>query len=205
MARKSIHRFQGIGSGLLPKDLNLRAQVALKGLSDAPVDDIVALLRSDEPIDTKTRVMLANALEGNTTGANFRVTNSDRTKFLRQLLRQIAHVRHGRWARRFIDRPRCAPAIDKLAKTMRKSAKAAEKCVTDSRKVDAWIAAARETFPEAAEFDDLELELAYAIAGIDKVRPETRLDETLKLISYVIRSILEFQDKALGADEWFVA
>lgn len=88
---------------------------------------------------------------------------------------------------------------------MRKSAKAAEKCVTDSRKVDAWIAAARETFPEAAEFDDLELELAYAIAGIDKVRPETRLDETLKLISYVIRSILEFQDKALGADEWFVA
>lgn len=210
MSRKSIHRVQGIGAGLFPRNLNSRALVALRGLSDAPADDIVALLRSDQPIDTKIRQRLADAIEGKCEGVRVRVTNPKKITFVRKLIREFARVRQGRHVRRKIqaseresqESARTA-AVQDLAKTMRKSFKTAEACLTLSDQVDRWIREVRSRgdYPEHTE---TELTVAFLSAHIDDLPPEAGLDDSLP--AYV-RFVLQFQKieiEALALQEWFM-
>ena len=206
MSRKSIPRAgcQGIGSGLIDRDLNLRAQMALEGLTDDPIADIVALLRSDQPIDQNSRKKLANAFEGKSRGVNIKLGPPAKTKFLKQILRDVARVRHGRHARRQVDSIGYEAAIDALATKMRKSPKTAENCVTLVNKVDKWIADVRSEMPQHADLTDFELEIAFHSAKAEASSPENAIDDLLKPLSGLIMKIEQFQDKALRDDEWFV-
>ena len=205
MARKSVRRVQGIGAGLLPKDLNARAQVALLGLSDTPKDDIVALLRSDQPIDQKTRAWLADAIVRKPRGLTFKLSNSRKPSWLMRLLRGVAHVSQGRSAERRIKEVGYDAAMSELATTMLLDEKSAMSRVALARKVDAWIGKVRAEMPEHSELDSVTLEAAYVLARVDKIKPEAAIDETLPQIVDLIRQFRELQDKALGPDEWFVA
>lgn len=205
MARKSIHRVQGIGAGLLPKDLNVRAQVALRGLSDAPEDDILALLRSDQPIDQKTRARLADAIAGKPQGLTFKLSSAEEPSWLKRLIRSLAHVSQGRSAVRRIKEVGYDSAMSELAEAMLRNEKSAMSRVALARKVDAWIHKVRAEMPEHAQLDNVTLETAYLLARIDKIKPEAAIDETLPQIVGLIRQFRELQDKALGPDEWFVA
>lgn len=204
MSRNSIPRVQGIGSGLIARDLNLRAQMALEGLTDDPVADIVALLRSDQLIDQKSRKKLADAFERKSRGVNLKLGKPAKTKFLKQILRDVARVRHGRHARGSSDSMSYKAAVAALAAKMRKSQKTAESCVTLANSVDKWIADVRSKMPQHADLTDFELEIAFHSAKAEASTPENAIDDLLKPLAGLIKMIEQFQDKALRHDEWFV-
>ena len=189
----------------MPKDLNARAQMALRGFSDAPQDDILALLRSDQIIDHKTRTMLARAIAGGPPGLILKVSNSRKSSRFTQLLRAHAHVSQGRSAIRRFEELGYDRGLTELAEAMSLTEKSAASRVALARKVDAWLRSVRAKMPEHRELDELTLETAFLLAKIDKVKPAVAIDDDLALVVDLIRKFREQQSKSLGPDEWFVA
>lgn len=82
--------------GLTQIDLNLKARLALGGLSDTPERDIARLLTSHQPIEPETRLALAAALLGTGHGITLQSDAKKSTKALRSFMlrrRRIALVR----------------------------------------------------------------------------------------------------------------
>lgn len=203
MSRKSIHRVQGIGAGLFPRNLNSRALVALRGLSDAPADDIVALLRSDQPIDEKIRQRLADAIEGKCKGVRISVTNPKKVTFVRQLLRQYAHFRQGQYIRQQIQESKREAALNDLARAMGKSFKTAEPCLTLADQLDRWIADVR-CRGDHPDLTDTALTVAFLSAKIDDLPPEEGIDDALPALVNIVMHFQKMENEALGPQEWFL-
>jgi hypothetical protein len=204
MKRKSIWRTQGIGAGLNQRDLNIRAQMSIHGFSDAPVEDLVALLRSSQQIDTNTRMRLADALEGKSNGLILKVAKATGANVLRQVLRQAARLRQGRHVQRRTKEIGYRSAIAELAQAMAKSDKAAERCVTLANAVDSWIKRVRAEMPEYTDYSDADLEIAFIDSGIRKRAPELSFDADLKYTIYIVRTFENYQNRALAPSEWFL-
>lgn len=213
MSRRSLGRIQGIGSGLIPRNLNAQALVALRGLSDTPADDIVALLRSEQPIDAKIRHRLADAIEGKLRGVRIRVTNPKEVTFVKKLMREFARVRQGRLVRRQIQESQLEPvqvqgknresALKELAEAMGKEFKTAESCLTLADRLDGLIVdvRCRGYYPELT---DTELTVAFLSARIDKLPPESGIDDALPALVNVVLQFQKMENEALGPQEWFL-
>lgn len=205
MGRKSITRVQGIGAGLIPRDLNARAQMALLGLSDTPADDLAALLLSDQPIDMKTRTGLANAIVGRSLGLKIKVTNSRKQTWLVMLIRSMANLSEGRAMRSMVKELGYTPAMIEAARRTASNKKTAEASYTLARAVDDWISTIRATEPELADLDSLTLEVAYLISRLDKIEPKAAIDDSLPKLMEFLRQYLRIEDRSFGPDERFIA
>lgn len=202
--RAHPRRLHGIGAGLVSRDLNIRAQVALTGLSDTPVPDITALLRSDKPIDAKTRAKLADCFEGRGHGLRIKVEQNRRTKEIRELLRKIIHVREGRFAKERAEQVGYTRAVAELSELVSKSPKSAEASVTLANQVDGWIERYRVNDDHAVDRSDLELEITFLLSKIDRRDPATVPLDEVKAFAAVAAGFLARQNAALEKDEWFL-
>lgn len=204
MGRKSITRVQGIGAGLIPKDLNARAQMALHGLSDTPADDLAALLLSDQPIDSKTRSGLANAIVGRSRGLKIKVTNSRKQTWLVKLIRSMANVSQGRAIRSMVEDLGYTPAMNEAARQTASSTKSAEACYRLAREVDGWMSTIRATEPELADLDGLTLETVFFISRLERIEPKAAIDDSLIELVELLRQFRRIEDRSFGPNERFI-
>ena len=204
MARKSISRHLGVGSGLIPRDLNKRVRSRLSGLSDTPEEDIVALLESTEPLESGTRLMLADAICGRSTGIAMAIRNATTSSKARQLFRNLARLQHGKQAEHWIKELGYDDAVEELARAMGKDTSSAKNCITLARAVSRWIVTVRENMPEHSCLGDHALELAFIYAKVQKVSPEEAIKPSLPYLSKLILGLQQEQDRALVANEWFL-
>lgn len=128
--------------------LNIRAEMALKGASLTHIEDIVALLNADVPIERRVRLRMAELLRGDSVdGMQLKLTGikSARDKA------KAGGARHewfdiGQWIQQKIDedRARCS-AIEDAVKQFNISDKKADSSLDYYRAANAWIVNALKT------------------------------------------------------------
>jgi hypothetical protein len=200
MAVRSAPRTGGIGSAHLEFDLNLRAQAALFGLSRAPVEDILALLRSPQPIHSDTRHMLVMALEGDRNFLQVKLAPPQGHR-IRKLVRRLSMFRNGQHANqraKVLGRP---SAIAELAAEMGKGLKAAEACMTYANVITAWASdySCSNALPEGVGEEDLTI--AYLYAHAFGLPFEAAVGPNLPSLRKIVNQFELMQARALPADQ----
>jgi hypothetical protein len=166
-----------VGYGIGNVDLNLRAQLALLGFSERVEEDLAALLRSSQPIESETINRLADALEGK--GRVVLYTKGKKaSKLANMYLKRRERLRVGRAIRKEVDRgTRWDIAIAYFADELNGSDSKAEGCHTFAQRCDDWIAEHAKRTSNA--YTAQELEAAFVYADITKSDPGAEIKDTL--------------------------
>lgn len=145
-------------------DLNQRACLALMGLSENPEADIARLLRSLQSIEPLTRALLANALEGKSNSVTIRLTRAPKFQSLQKFQKRLNRLKHGRDAIHEIDALGYDKAVEAFASKLNVSPKSVIASIAMVRKIDAWILAIRNDWPDLSHIENRDLEMAYLYA-----------------------------------------
>lgn len=185
--------------GLSQVDLNLRARLALAGMSDKPERDIAALLRSSQPIEKRTRECLAEAFEGGAAGLALKATNKKAGLTTRRFRKHIADLRAGRKAIEAQGQLGYAGGIEKIVGKMGISPKSVEKYVALAHKVDAWVRSTTES--DLGQYEHLskeELEIAYLYAVVTNQKPDDCVRPGLPALVSILNEWDRLHDDARG-------
>lgn len=176
--------------GLGQVDLNQRACLALAGLTENPEADIVHLLRSGQPIEPITRQLLADAVDGKSSGVGIRIARKADMSGVRSFQIRIERLRLGRLAQLRDGRSNADQAALKgIGK------KKLEACITLARGFDAWISRIRSSHSEFDHLSDSDLEMAYIYADAFRHDPDNMIKGSLPLLT---RLIAYWQDLKAG-------
>jgi hypothetical protein len=148
--------------GLGHVDLNLRAQLALRGLTDNPTADIARLLASIQPIEPESRVLLAAALKAKPGPTiHLRATASKHHKALNSFRKRLVRLWMGREGLKLIQSLGYNKAVCALAVEHSVSDKTVIASIALARRLAQRIERMRKTRPDVAHLTDRELEIAY--------------------------------------------
>lgn len=183
--------------GLAQIDLNLKARLALLGLSDTPERDIAELMASNQPIELETRQGMAAALLGKDHGMGLRLESKKSTLMLRRFLVKRKRLALGRAVEQQIAELGYNTAIEKAMALQQLGRKTVEALVTESRRADAWIARLKRQ-NRTEGFTVETLELAYLYAALTKQKPEQFLIATLSAFSELVDRLDDLQTQVGG-------
>lgn len=146
--------------GLGQRDLNLKARLALRGMSDTIERDIVELLRSGQPIEQETRERLADALEGKQGAVKLVRKGTAGVTPLRRFRLRRSWLQVGKQIEARAERIGAARAIEEVAQELGGKIKNLEKMRTFARRAAAFVSAKRES-GEAHGVSDAALEIRF--------------------------------------------
>lgn len=184
--------------GLGQVDLNLRAQLALHGLSRSPEADIVDLLRSEQPIERETRNRLADALEGGPGRLSLKATGKQSTRVFNAF-----HLRRDRLAtgRDVLSRIPDIGYDDAIRDGARRHAmgqKSLAAAVALARKVEAWIQRVRLESVQYGDLSDFALEVVYLYADATERDPMSCLRPSARNFAALLEFFDELRTSASG-------
>jgi len=180
--------------GLGQIDLNQRACVALMGLTQDPAVDLIALLRSSQPIDPVTRLLLANTLAGKSDKVTARITRKAGSNGLQKFRKRLERLHSGRRVQRERDERGYTNAVGYVAENFSAGGKSIEASLTFVRKIDSWMASFRSARPDLANFTDRELETAYLYAEAFGLDPDEACNRSLPLLTRLIDHWRDLQE-----------
>lgn len=183
--------------GLTQIDLNLKARLALGGLSDTPERDIARLLTSHQPIEPETRLALAAALLGTGHGITLQSDAKKSTKALRSFMLRRRRIALVRPIARLPKGSNIRSAIQRAAASALVGEKTIEAAVTEARRIDAWIAKVKGQ-KRARGLTVEMLELAYIYAAVKRQRPEKLLNDTLPTLAELVGYFDQLHQQAEG-------
>jgi hypothetical protein len=144
-------------------DHNLRAQIALMGLSEAPEIDIAELFESGHPIEPETRSQLAAALRGANETASLQLRARPAAKMVRKLRLRLKSIAIGRLVITRSAESGYGKAIQSVSIDAGTGTKSVESAHTLAMKAADWTREARSTQPHLASVSDDDLDAAFAI------------------------------------------
>ena len=181
--------------GLGQIDLNLLAQLALLGHSNTPERDIADLMRSGQPIEESTRLLLAEVLDGRGNGIQFKVRPNPRTAPVRAFELRRKRLRMGQEAIELGRQRTKAEANRQIAIKYGCSEKSVEASSTFARRAAAWIESIR---PDHAQgFTNSTLEVVFCYADATNKHPDEALKASAGDFAKLIRSFDDLQAPAL--------
>lgn len=184
--------------GLGQIDLNLRAQLALIGLSNCPEADISELFSSSQPIEPLTRKLLAEALNGSSSSLGLKASRKTAGLAVRSFLLRLNRLATGRLAIEKISQSGYEVAIKNVADQRRISEKSVEADVTFVKKFESWVDEIRSSEPKLDVLDDRALEIAYIYADVTKQDPRSAIKNSLPNFAQLIDDLEKMLSYAAG-------
>lgn len=182
--------------GLGRVDLNLLAQLALYGVSDTPERDIADLLRSGQPIEPQTRMMLADAFDGRSKNCHLKFHKTEHAARYRAFMLRRRRLQIGREAIALGLTQGRARAEGVMAEKCGCSTKTISANITFARRLDAWVESVRSD-PSRNHYSDFALELVFLYADATNKRPDEALKPSAETLAEFIRQIDDYQAPAL--------
>lgn len=174
--------------GLGQVDLNLLVQMSLAGLTEAPERHLSELLRSRQPIEERTRTLIADILDGRKYGVRLEVKFTNHNKIVRSFRRYRQKIEIGRRVKAEMERMTYAEAVSEVAGTSRLGEKSIEGCYTLLRRLESWAQGCRAS---GLLHSDLELEMAFVYS----ISTKTDLDNALKpSVELLAKFVTRFED-----------
>ncbi|GAA4642377.1 hypothetical protein GCM10023115_05410 [Pontixanthobacter gangjinensis] len=153
--------------GLGQKDLNLRAAIALAGLTKRPDVDVAILLRSNQPMEPYLREMLAIALEGKSSGIDLKISNRKGNQAYRSFRLRLDRIEQGNAVLRLIESgEKYDDAVEAIAAENSINAKSVEAAVTYRKKVLSWMKRVQGEKDSLRNLDDNIFNLVFAYADV---------------------------------------
>ncbi len=188
--------------GLGQVDLNLLVQLSLAGLIKSPERYLSQLLRSQQPIDARTRKELADALDGKLAGAKLTVHHTQHSKLVWKFRRERFQIEIGRRVAAMMTEKETAydDAIVKVAGACRESEKWVQAGYTKANKLARWTAECRK---QGLNHTDAALEMAFVYSTLRGVDPADSLKPTVEGLADIIAQfdqiVLDAAGNARGA------
>ncbi|MCJ2178472.1 hypothetical protein [Novosphingobium album (ex Hu et al. 2023)] len=183
-------------SGLGQVDYNLLAQLALGGFSATPEADIAKLLRSHQPIEPRTRALLADVLEGKSKKLALKASEKAYGKVVRAFKLRRDRLKIGRDVSQRVDQIGYVDAIEYGTELYLLGRKTVERAVTLARNVANWIEKVKEEAGEFSCIDEFTLEVVYLYADATKREPQDCLRQSSSSLAELIREFDEFEAPA---------
>lgn len=183
--------------GLNQVDLNLRAQLAIAGFSRTPEADISALLRSGQPIEERTRLKLADALDGKVKGFRLRGSNTAKVKGLRAFQTRREWLRIGRLVGEQMPRLKYEDAVARASAALGISVQSISAHVAFAKKVAKAIDALQQR-PDAADLDLQNIEFVVLYAFATKQKPADCLRPSAQSLGHVVEALDALKAAARG-------
>lgn len=185
--------------GLGQVDLNQLVQLSLAGLIDKPEYYLSELLKSGQPIEPRTRTVLADVLDGRSRGARVKVVPTKKNEFVRNFRRQRRKLEFGRRVQAAMERMTYADAIKHVAKDTPYGEKTLEVCVTLAKSFQNWVQECRVARLQHSE--DV-LEVAFVYSGLKGTKHEDALKPSLEDFAEIVRSFEQLVADSQGHLAW---
>jgi len=168
--------------GLAQEDLNFLVQMSLAGLIDEPERHLADLLISQQPIEVRTRLALANALSGRLSGSTLKVRQPKQVSFVRKFRRARYQIDVGRRmsAKMNQDGLTYEDAVAALVETCGRSDKWVQACHTKANKLGRWIQECRKG---GLNHSDEALEMAFVYSALKGLDPSDGLKPTVEQLA----------------------
>lgn len=182
--------------GLGRVDLNLLAQLALFGISETPERDVADLLRSGQPIEPQTRLLLAEALDGRSKNFHLKFHKTESGAGYRAFMLRRRRLQIGREAIALGLTQGRARAERITAEKYGCSTKTISATITLTRRLDAWVASVR-TDSSRDQYSDTALEFAFLYADATNQHPDQALRPSAEGLAELVLHLDDFQAPAL--------
>jgi hypothetical protein len=184
-------------SGLGQVDLNLLVQLSLAGLIGSPEQYLSQLLRSQLPIEARTRKALADALDGRLAGSRLKVQHTQHSKLVRKFRRERHQIKIGRRVAAMMaeEAKTYDDVVEKVAIASRESVKWVQAGYTKANKLADWIAECRN---RGLNHTDAALEMAFAYSTLRGVEPPDSLKPTVEGLADIIAQFDQIVVDAAG-------
>jgi hypothetical protein len=174
-------------------DHNFLVQMSLIGFVDNPAQELSRLLKSDQPLTTKTRLALADALDGRSKSAMLKLTVAGQSKVLQIFRSKLKHLRIGRDVQSRPAEQTFAAAAEEISRRYRKSPKTIENYHKLAKNCDDWIRRCRD---RGVKHSDAELEIAFVYSEATGIKPEEAIKPSLDALTWLI---VDFEKKVNAA------
>lgn len=183
--------------GLGQVDLNLLVKLSLAGLIDEPGRHLSNLLRSQQPIEARTREELADALDGRLPGSKLTVRHTRHSRLVRKFQSERHQIEIGRLvAAAMTERGvRYDDAIEKVASVCRRSEAWVKACYTKANNLTRWIEECR---GRGLNHTDAALEMAFAYSTLRGVEPADSLKPSVEKLAEIIAQFEQIVEDAAG-------
>lgn len=177
--------------GLGRSDLNLRARLAIRGLTDTPERDIAALLRSGQPIEPETSHLLAGAFEGRLKSITIKLEGRNRSRLHRSFRIRLKRLEIGREVKALVEDPLVEERLSyddgvKKVAAGGTSEATVEAAYTFLNKRDAWVTSSREA---GSQHTDFELTVAFIYSDLKGIRPEEAIKPSLSTLAALLEEV----------------
>jgi hypothetical protein len=187
--------------GLGQVDLNLLAQLSLAGLIDEPGRHLSNLLRSKQPIEARTREVLADALDGRIAGSKLTVRHTRHSRLVRKFRSERHQIEVGRLVAATMTEPgmNYNNAVAKVAGLYRRSEAWVKAGHTKANKLAGWIEKCRN---QGLNHTDAALEMAFVYSRLRGVDPadslKPKVETLVDIITQFERIVLDATGNARG-------